>query len=40
MKTAASIIAGVVAVFTFTFLMLLAAVEVVVRGKNALSDIE
>lgn len=40
MKTTASILAGVVAVFTFTVLTLLAAVEVVVRGKNALSDIE
>lgn len=40
MKPLVSTLAGVVAVFTFTFLMLLAAVEVVVRGKSALSDIE
>lgn len=40
MKTATSLIAGVAAVFTFTVFMLLAAVEVVFRGKSALSDIE
>lgn len=40
MKTAISLIAGVAAVFTFTVLTLLATVEVIVRGKNALSDIE
>lgn len=40
MKSIVSIFAGVAAVCTFTVLMLLAAVEVVFRGKNALSDIE
>lgn len=40
MKPLVSTLAGVVAVFTFTVFMLLAAVEVVFRGKSALSDIE
>ena len=40
MKTATSLIAGVAAILTFTVFMLLAAVEVVFRGKSALSDIE
>lgn len=40
MKSVASLLAGVAAVFTFAFFALAAVVEVLIRGKASLSDIE